>query len=139
MHYNSAEANRHEQRDMRKDLRNYSTSAEGLMWRVLKGRQCGGYKFRRQQGIGPYILDFYCPELHLCVELDGSSHDYKFDYDEERSAYLASQGIRVLRYQNEQVFCNPQWISDDILRRVQEVSDPTPNPSPAMGGEGLRE
>ena len=109
------------------------------MWRVLKGRQCGGYKFRRQQGIGPYILDFYCPELHLCVELDGSSHDYKFDYDEERSAYLASQGIRVLRYQNEQVFCNPQWISDDILRRVQEVSDPTPNPSPAMGGEGLRE
>jgi len=139
MHYNSAEASRHEQRDMRKDLRNYSTSAEGLMWRVLKGRQCGGYKFRRQQGIGPYILDFYCPELHLCVELDGSSHDYKFDYDEERSAYLASQGIRVLRYQNEQVFCNPQWISDDILRRVQEVSDPTPNPSPAMGGEGLRE
>ena len=134
MHYNSAEANRKDQREQRKALRNNSTSAEGLMWRVLKSRQTGGYKFRRQQGIGPFILDFYCPELRLCVELDGSSHDYKYEHDEERTAFLRQQGIRVLRYRNEQVYCNPQWVADDILRQIysqiQEDTDPTPNPFP---------
>jgi very-short-patch-repair endonuclease len=134
MHYNSAEANSREQREQRKALRNNSTTAEGLMWRVLKGRQCGGLKFRRQQGIGPYILDFYCPELRLCVELDGSSHDYKFEYDEERTAFLERQGIKVLRYRNEDVYCNPLSIADDILRQIQkdteEDTDPTPTPSP---------
>ena len=100
------------------------------MWQLLKGRKTGGYKFRRQQGIGPYVLDFYCPELKLCVEIDGNSHDHKFECDEERTAFLARQGIRVLRYQNEQVYCNPQWVADDILRRVREDTDPTPNPSP---------
>ena len=130
MHYNSTEANRKEQREQRKALRNNSTSAEGLMWRVLKDRQCGGFKFRRQQGIGPYILDFYCPELRLCVELDGSSHDYKYEYDVERTDFLERQRIRVLRYRNEQVYCNPQWVADDILRQIQKDTDPTPNPSP---------
>ena len=134
MRYNSAEANSREQREQRKALRNNSTTAEGLMWRVLKGHQCGGLKFRRQQGIGPYILDFYCPELRLCVELDGSSHDYKFEYDEERTAFLERQGIKVLRYRNEDVYCNPLSIADDILRQIQkdteEDTDPTPDPSP---------
>ncbi|MCR4959748.1 MAG: DUF559 domain-containing protein [Prevotella sp.] len=133
MHYNSTEANHEGKREQRKSLRNHSTRAECIMWQVLKGRQCGGYKFRRQQGIGPYILDFYCPKLKLCVELDGSSHEHKYDYDEERTAFLAKQGIRVVRYRNEQVYCNPQWIVEDILRqteKITDITDPTPNPSP---------
>ena len=129
MHYPSAEANCKEKHDQRKALRNDSTSAECLMWRLLKGRQCGGYKFRRQQGIGPFILDFYCPELRLGIELDGSSHDYKYEYDEGRTAFLSKQGIKVLRYRNEQVFCNPMWVVEDILRLIKD-RDPTPDPSP---------
>ena len=134
MHYPSAEANQKELRDMRKALRNSSTLAESMLWRVLQGRRAGGWKFRRQQSIGPFVLDFYCPQLRLCIELDGTSHDHKQEYDEQRSAYLLRQGITVGRYQNEQVYCNPQSIVDDIVMRygVREggVTDPTPNPSP---------
>ena len=128
MHYPSAEANRREQRDQRKALRNGSTAAEALLWRALKGRQAGGWKFRRQQGVGPYILDFYCPELHLCVELDGSSHDYRYEHDCQRTEYLQRQGISVLRYRNEQVYCNPQWVAEDIVRRygVRRLTASTP-------------
>ena len=120
MHYNSAEANRHDQRDYRKSLRSNSTPAEGLLWRLLKGRQVGGYKFRRQQGIGQYVLDFYCPELRLSIELDGSSHDHRYDYDEQRTSFLAKQGIKVLRYRNELVYSNPHAIIEDILKKVDD-------------------
>jgi very-short-patch-repair endonuclease len=120
MHYNSAEANRHDQRDYRKSLRSNSTPAEGLLWRLLKGRQVGGYKFRRQQGIGQYVLDFYCPELRLSIELDGSSHDHRYDYDEQRTSFLAKQGIKVLRYHNELVYSNPHAIIEDILKKVDD-------------------
>ncbi len=120
MHYNSAEANRHDQRDYRKSLRSNSTPAEGLLWRLLKGRQVGGYKFRRQQGIGQYVLDFYCPELRLSIELDGSSHDHRYDYDEQRTSFLAKQGIKVLRYRNELVYSNPHAIIEDIIKKVDD-------------------
>jgi very-short-patch-repair endonuclease len=68
------------------------TSAEATLWRALKRRGAGGLKFRRQQGIGSYVLDFYCPDRRLCVELDGSSHDYRYEYDEARTQFLAEQG-----------------------------------------------
>ena len=87
-------------------------------------------KFRRQQGIGPYILDFYCPERKLCVELDGSSHDYRYDYDEQRTAYLNGQGIRVVRFTNEQVFSCMNSVVAEIVRVANDITDPTPNPSP---------
>lgn len=79
-------------------------------------------------------MDFYCPELRLCIELDGSAHDYHYDYDEQRTAFLSAQGISVMRFRNEQVFCNPGWIVEQIIRkygtREEEATDPTPNPSP---------
>ena len=76
----------------------------------MRGRGAGDWKFRRQQGIGPYVLDFYCPELRLCVELDGSSHDYRFEYDEQRTAFLGEQDIRVVRFRNEQVWASVEGI-----------------------------
>ena len=119
MRYNTAEANDKAHREMRKNLRSNATPAEAALWRVLKGRGAGGYKFRRQQGIGPYVLDFYCPELRLCVELDGASHDYKYEYDERRTAYLRQQGIRVLRFENEQV-----WKAvDRIVAQIIEIGE----------------
>ena len=97
------------------------THAEVVLWQALKNRGVGGYKFRRQQGIGPYILDFYCPELHLCVELDGSSHEYKSDYDAQRTKYLNNQEIRVVRFKNEQVITCLEGVIADILRIGKEI------------------
>ena len=134
MHYNTAKANDQQHKDIRKSLRHQMTPAEVALWQALRGRGAGGYKFRRQQGIGPYVLDFYCPELRLCVELDGSSHDYRFEYDERRTAFLGEQGIRVIRFRNEQVWASVDGIVAEIVRIGHEiqgkVTDPTPNPSP---------
>ena len=107
--------NKIENKDLRKSLRNHSTAAEAVLWRILKGKQLEGLKFRRQQGIGPYIVDFYCPKLKLAIELDGEVHDTRSDYDEQRSAFLAKEkGICVLRFENRTVFDSPWRIIDEI-------------------------
>ena len=87
-------------------------------------------KFRRQQGIGPFILDFYCPEHRLGIEIDGSSHDYKYEYDENSTEYLREQGVRILRFTNQQVFTALQAVIAEIVSAANEVTDPTPSPSP---------
>ena len=135
MHYNTSEANIAERKSLRKSLRNNLTPAEATLWRALRGKCAGGWKFRRQQGIGPFILDFYCPELRLCIELDGSVHDYSYEYDQRRTAYLAAQGIRVVRFRNEQVFSWLDGVVSEIIRVAKEIADgkdtdPTPDPSP---------
>ena len=135
MHYNKAKANTIEQKDQRRKLRSNMTPAEATLWRALKERGAGGLKFRRQQGIGPFILDFYCPERRLCVELDGSSHNYRYDYDEQRTAFLRKQGIRVLRFSNEQVFSSIQGVVAEIVRMANENTDPTP--TPPLQGRGM--
>lgn len=148
MHYNNAEANAASQKEQRKNLRRNLTPAEAMLWRALKGRGAGGWKFRRQQGIGPFILDFYCPELRLCVELDGSVHDYSYEYDEQRTKFLNAQGICVIRFRNEQVFGCYDGVVAEIVRICKElaaeieVTDPTPGPSPTWEGraaEGLED
>ena len=73
--YISAKSNPKEQKEFRRSLRNNLTPSESILWNILKNGQVGGYKFRRQHGMGPYVLDFYCPSLKLCVELDGDVHN----------------------------------------------------------------
>ena len=116
MRYKSTNANEDTQKERRKFLRNNSTMAEIKLWNELKGRKAGGLKFRRQQGIGAYILDFYCPELKLCVELDGKSHEMKQEYDIERTLFLNGQGIEVLRFSNVQVMSHVLSVVNEILR-----------------------
>ena len=123
MHYKTAKANESEQKILRKELRSHATPAEAVLWKMLKGRNADGMKFRRQQGIGPYVLDFYCPELRLCVELDGSSHDYKYEYDEQRTEFLQNQGIRVLRFSNEQVWQGLDFVVNEIVRVGRLIRD----------------
>jgi very-short-patch-repair endonuclease len=123
MHYKTAKANESEQKILRKELRSHATPAEAVLWKMLKGRNADGMKFRRQQGIGPYVLDFYCPELRLCVELDGSSHDYKYEYDEQRTEFLQKQGIRVLRFRNDQVWQGIDSVVDEIVRVGRLIRD----------------
>jgi very-short-patch-repair endonuclease len=86
----------------------------------LRDRRLGGYKFRRQHPIKDFILDFYCPEKKLAVELDGGQHSEgsQMIYDQSRSAILEKEGIKVLRYWDNEVLQNTDGILDDILMEL---------------------
>ena len=86
--------------DRARRLRRDATPPEQIMWSVLRGRRLGGLKFRRQEPIGPYIVDFCCRDLKLVIEVDGMSHDDKQDRDQLRDRWLGEQGYRVLRVTN---------------------------------------
>jgi len=107
-------------------LRKNSTEAEVRLWSLLRRRQLGGLKFRRQAVIGPFIADFACFTPRLIVELDGSQHAGS-DYDARRDAWLAAQGYRVLRFWNEQVIRNRDGVARAILSAAgtDELGDPT--------------
>ena len=108
--------NERNQKILRQTLRNNATPTEAILWRALKGKQVDGLKFRRQFGIGPYVIDFYCPEIRLGIELDGGVHEtsYTHEYDEMRSRFLAENRIRVLRFDNEVVYNNVEGIIEAI-------------------------
>ena len=109
--------NRKHLKPFRKFLRNNSTSAEATLWKMLKQKQVGGYKFRRQHSIGKYIVDFYCPEIQLVIELDGEPHVdiVSILLDSERDEYLNEHGVTVFRYENRWVFEYPDVIVRGIL------------------------
>lgn len=99
----------------RKNLRNNSTTAEAALWKILKGKKLGR-KFRRQHSVGYYILDFYCPAERLAIELDGAQHftEEGRKKDAVRTEYLNSLNIRVVRFENVEVFQNAQGVLDEI-------------------------
>lgn len=100
-----------------RDLRRVETPAEKLLWQCLRNRQLKGRKFRRQHAFDKYVLDFYCHECRLVVELDGSIHDEIMNkqYDETRTAELKRSGIIVLRFRNEEVIKD----IDEVLRKIE--------------------
>ena len=106
----------------RKELRNNSTSAEKLLWKLLQHSNLGGYKFRRQHSVGAYILDLYCPAEKLAIELDGPSHftDEAPEYDQQRTAYLNALNIRVLRFLITDVYDNLDAVGEKILRTLKQ-------------------
>jgi very-short-patch-repair endonuclease len=92
-------------KERRKELRSRMTAEEHLLWSELRGRKFHGFKFHRQFSIDRFILDFYCPELRLAIEIDGSQH-YSEDglvCDQERDTVLHSHGISVVRFKNEEL------------------------------------
>ena len=101
-------------------LRRKSTDAERLLWKHLRMRQLGEYKFRRQQPIGPYIVDFVCLEKRLIIELDGGQHTEQAEYDEERSAWLRNREYRVLRYWNNDLLKAPDVIMANIVEEIEK-------------------
>ena len=110
-----------DQKTLRQSLRNNSTAPEAILWRALKGKQVDGLKFRRQFGLGPYVLDFYCPEILLGIELDGGIHKTyeQSQYDEVRTSFIASNNIKVIRFENDVVYRNINSIIEEI--REQKI------------------
>ena len=100
-------------------LRKHLTDAEQRLWRKLKRRQLAGMKFRRQQPIGPYIVDFVCLERRVIVEVDGGQHAEQVPYDAHRTRWLETQGYRVLRFWNNEVLAHTQAVTQAILDCVE--------------------
>ena len=118
-----------------KALRKRSTDVERLLWRYLRAKQIGGLKFRRQQPIGQYIVDFACFEKKIVIEVDGGQHAVERRKDTERDEWLRSQGFKVLRFWNNEVLTNTQGVLEII--RISCLSHPPLNPLPSR--EGKRE
>ena len=117
-------------KENRKKLRSGLTPAEAKLWSLLKNSQLGNKKFRRQHSVGTYVLDFYCPSEKLCIELDGAAHftDSGYEYDTARTEYLEAINIRVLRFENKDVFEKTEGILEEIKRNFI-MAQTTPNPS----------
>lgn len=100
-----------------RELRRNATSAEKILWARLKNRSLGGFKFVRQEPIGPFIADFACRERKLVIEIDGETHstDEDLAFDARRTAFLNDQGYAVIRFTNQQIYENADAVAEAIL------------------------
>ncbi|MBN1496870.1 MAG: endonuclease domain-containing protein [Spirochaetes bacterium] len=103
-----------------RDMRNNLTPGERLLWERLKSRQLAGYKFRYQHPIYHYILDFYCDEKLLAIEVDGNVHKERKDYDEYRDDFMKSLGIQTMRFDNDEIMNNIDTVLDMIKKELLE-------------------
>jgi very-short-patch-repair endonuclease len=119
-------------KERRKELRRNQTVAEKALWARVRNKQFFGFKFFRQYSMGAYILDFYCPEIKLAVELDGGQHNLpeSREYDAERSAYLNSNGIEVVRFWNNEVLLE----MEGVLEILTQKANPSQPPLTSRGG-----
>ena len=113
--------NRKDRKSQRQQLRKGGTVAETVLWKSLQGRQILGKKFRRQSGVGPYIVDFYCAECRLVIELDGAPHfAANADiYDQQRTEYLEEAGLKVIRFENKDVKDTIEFVLETIKQSLQ--------------------
>src|SRR5438270_11370335 len=121
-------------------MRHEPTKAERKLWRWLRDRRFGDQKFRRQYPVGRYVLDFYCHALKLAIELDGSPHEFRSEYDERRTAELRGYGITVVRFANDDLRADPDIVAgpDPVPNPLCPGGRPPPRPSPPPppGGQG---
>ena len=115
-----------------KDLRRTATAAEMILWERLRDRRFNGLKFRRQKPIGRYIVDFYCAEKKLVIELDGSSHDNKQEYDNWRDEAMRTGQLHIIRISNDQIMSD----LDKTLCDLKTCIIPLPSPISGRGIEG---
>ncbi|RZM35097.1 MAG: endonuclease domain-containing protein [Sphingomonas sp.] len=113
-----------------RELRRNATEAEDRLWYRLRSRRLGNFKFRRQVWIGPFIADFLCMDARLVVEVDGSQHIDDVAYDDDRTAFLATKGFRVIRVWNNDVMQRMDGVLAAILDGITHV----PSPSHASHG-----
>jgi very-short-patch-repair endonuclease len=124
---------------LKRKLRLEMTPAEKKLWLQLRAKQLSGFKFRRQHGIGPYIVDFYCPQKNLVIEVDGDIHAQKEQIarDKEKESYLKELGLQIIRYQNDDVLTNLKGVMEDLFKQVNIPTLPPFTP-PYKGGEKSR-
>jgi len=113
------------QTQRRGELRNNQTETERTLWLELKGGQLG-HKFRRQFGVGPYIIDFYCPQVRLGIEVDGGNHftTEGVEYDLQRGDFLGGRDIRLLRFTNQEVQQNLDQVLEVIKQELLKFTSP---------------
>jgi len=105
-----------------KPLRKDMPPAEQRLWYFIRRKQLGGFRFRRQHSIGPYIADFACLEVKLVIELDGEQHAYDDGArDRKRDAYLEQEGWTALRFWNHDVYKNIEWVQEEVLRMANAL------------------
>ena len=119
-------------RPLAKRMRREPTDAERKLWSILRAKRLAGWKFKRQEQIDHFIVDFVCFRARLIIEADGSQHAENVT-DEARTSYLETQGFRVLRFWNIDILTNPDGVATAVLAALET---PLPNPSPARG-EGV--
>ncbi|MCG2778593.1 MAG: endonuclease domain-containing protein [Desulfobacterales bacterium] len=118
--------------EIARDLRRSSTEAEKILWQRLRNKQLDGLKFRRQQAIGRYIVDFVNFDRKLVIELDGGQHAVEKEKDRERDQWLQTQGFEVLRYWNNEILENLEGVLEVIRKKLL-----SPSPGPSHQGEGM--
>ena len=118
--------------DKRKRLRNYGTPAEAALWKIIRNRNIAGLKFRRQHSVGNFILDFYCPAIRLCIELDGEDHYWQegMERDKIKTEFLIKNNIHVIRFENRLVFEDAEFIIGSIIKYMNSTT-PSPDNSPS--------
>ena len=124
-------------KDLARQLRKNSTLSEVLLWKYLKGKHMLGYDFDRQKPIDNYIVDFFCNELMLAIEIDGDTHNYKIDKDEFRQKKLEGLGVRFLRFTDEDVKKNNEGVAmaiEDWIRRNPPLHPTHPPLHPSQEG-----
>lgn len=107
----------------RRFLRAHLSKAEAIMWKNLSRKQMLGYKFRRQYGVDRYVIDFYCTELKLAIEIDGETH-YRAntkEYDQQRQVHIENFGIQFLRFTNIEVLKNLKGVLQSISDKITEI------------------
>jgi very-short-patch-repair endonuclease len=102
-----------------REMRNNSTKGEIKFWCELLRKKQTGYTFYRQKIINHFIVDFYCAKLKLVIEIDGSSHKGKEEYDERRQSVLMSLGLKVIKYDDLQVLNNFHLVEQDFNKQIK--------------------
>jgi very-short-patch-repair endonuclease len=113
-----------------RELRKQSTLAEILLWQQIQNRQFLGYQFHRQVPMLNYIVDFYCHELLLAIEVDGNTHEYKVSYDTIRQREIEAYGVSFLRFDDKEVKQNIKWVLNEIYYWITERQKEHPSGSP---------
>jgi very-short-patch-repair endonuclease len=109
-------------KERRNSLRNNMTSAEAMLWSIIKSKQLG-VKFRRQHSIGNYIVDFYSSEIKLVIEMDGGVHQdiIHQSNDEVRDNYLKDLGIKIIRFNNDEIYEDEERVKEELIGKIKEL------------------
>jgi very-short-patch-repair endonuclease len=118
------------EQEKRRQLRKVMAPAEVRVWSRMRAKQLN-YKFRRQHSVGAYVLDFYCPEIKLAIEIDGDTHSgmSAHQYDCQRQRFIESFGVRFLRFTNSQIYENLDGVIEQILAIAEQLRKTSPSPS----------